>query len=233
MNKRQCPPRLLSKTLVGPDFVRIEFVIDAHTHDMVRDVGTEIDCKRCRICWQARGCRNRTEVQVKVFDLSGPIAAQTNLGAGTERPAGLCCVASELGADGVDAGGDEGDVDGDVDGGLDGNLDRFIVVATADDALGDAILDGMDDARRDALSDSQARTADGAGSLDPADGEPPCCIDHKVRCESPTKTRAQGSEPFQSLRHACGQWCVEAKSTGRRIAGRPGAIERRYLATLL
>src|SRR5262249_37530424 len=41
MNKRQCPPPalLLSKTLVGPDFVRIEFVIDAHTHDMVRDVG--------------------------------------------------------------------------------------------------------------------------------------------------------------------------------------------------
>src|SRR6516165_12179379 len=98
---------------------------------MVGDVGIEVDCKRRRICWKARGARNLTEVQVKVFDLAGPIAAQMNLGAGTERPAGLCCVASELGADGVDAGGDEGDVAGDVDGGVDGNLDRFIVVASA------------------------------------------------------------------------------------------------------
>src|SRR5262249_8039024 len=183
MNKRKGPPPalLLSKTLVDPDFVRIEFVIDAHTHDMVRDVGIEIDCKRCRICWQTRGCRNRTEVQVKVFDLAGPIAGQTNLGAGAERPAGLCCVTSELGADGVDAGGDEGDVDGDVDRGVDGNLDRFIVVATADDALGNALLDARHDARRDALSDSQARTADGAGSLDPADRETPACRDYQAR----------------------------------------------------
>jgi hypothetical protein len=30
-------------SLVGPDFVRIEFVIDAHAHDMVRDTGIEVD----------------------------------------------------------------------------------------------------------------------------------------------------------------------------------------------
>jgi ABC transporter substrate binding protein len=30
-------------TVVGPDFVRIEFVIDAHAHDMVRDTGIEVD----------------------------------------------------------------------------------------------------------------------------------------------------------------------------------------------
>src|SRR5262249_36157554 len=63
-----------------------------------------IDCKRCRIRWQACGGRNVTEVQVKIFDLAGPIAAQANLGAGAERPAGLCCMAGEWGADRV--GGD-------------------------------------------------------------------------------------------------------------------------------
>jgi hypothetical protein len=115
--------RSLLKTLVGPDFIRIEFVIDAHAHDVVRDAGIEVDSKRCRISWQARGGRNLTEVQVKVFDLAGPIAAQANLGAAAERPAGLCCVAGELGADGVDAGGDEGDVDRDVDGDVDRGVD--------------------------------------------------------------------------------------------------------------
>src|SRR5690349_2571130 len=55
----------LKDTLVGPDFVRIEFVIDAHAHDMVRDAGIEIDSKRCRIRWQARGGRNLTKVEIK------------------------------------------------------------------------------------------------------------------------------------------------------------------------
>src|ERR1700730_15991972 len=169
---------------------------------MVRDAGIEVDCKRCRICWQAHGGRNLTEVQVKVFDLAGPIAAQTNLGASTERPAGLCCVAGELGADGVDAGGDEGDVDG--------NLDRLILVATADDALRYAGHDAV----RDTLSDSEARTADGAGSLDPPDGKTARGIDQRVRRVSSAKTRAQRSEPFQSLRHACGHWRIEAKGAG-------------------
>src|SRR5262249_30918795 len=225
-----------SRTLVGPDVVQIEFVIDAHAHDMVRDAGIEVDSKRCRIRWQARGGRNLTEVQVKVFDLAGPIAAQANLGAGAERPAGLCCMAGELGGDRVDAGRYEGDVDGDVDRGVDGDVDRDLVVivaATTADARDDGMLDGMDDARRDALSDSEARTTDGAGSLNPADGETPCCIDHKVRRESSAKTRAQCSEPFQSLRHACGHWCVEAKGAGRRIAGRAGAIEGRCLPPLM
>src|SRR5262245_57490056 len=203
---------------------------------MVRDVGIEIDCKRCRICWQARGCRNRTEVQVKVFDLASPIADQMNLRAGAERPADLYRMASELGADGVDAGGHEGDVDGDVYRGVDGDVDRdlvlIVIVAATAAAWNDAMLDGMDDARRDAL-DSEARTADGAGSLDPADGETPCCIDHKVRRESSAKTRAQRSEPFQSLRHACGHWRIEAKGVGRRIAGCAGAIKRRCLPPLM
>src|SRR5262245_66128601 len=126
---------------------------------MVRDARIEIDSKRCRIRWQARGSRNLTKVEVKVFDLAGPIAAQTNFSAGPERPAGLCCMASELGADRVDAGGDERDVDGDVDGdvdrGVDGNvddLDRVVIVAAiADRGLGDATLDGMDDARHDTM----------------------------------------------------------------------------------
>ena len=56
---------------------------------MVRDAGIEVDSKRRRIRWQARGGRNLTEVQVKVFDLASPIAARANLGAGAERPAGL------------------------------------------------------------------------------------------------------------------------------------------------
>src|SRR5262249_54513670 len=109
----------------------------------------------------------------------------------------------------------------------------FIVAATAADARDDGMLDAGHDTRRDALSDSEARTADGAGGLDPADGEPPCCIDHKVRRESSAKTRPERSAPFQSLRHACGHWCIEAKGAGRRIAGRARAIERRCLPTLL
>src|SRR5438132_11725994 len=116
---------------------------------MVRDAGIEVDSKRRRIRWQARGGRNLTEVQVKVFDLAGPIAAQANLGAGAERPAGLCCMAGELGADRIDAGGDERDVDGDVDGDVDRDVDRgvdgdlVVIVAAADDAWEDAMLDDV------------------------------------------------------------------------------------------
>src|ERR1700720_1531523 len=100
-------------------------------------------------------------------------------------------MAGELGANGVDAGGDKG--------GVDRNWDRFIVAPIADHAVGDVMLDARHNAVRDTLSDSEARTANGAGSLDPADRETPCCIEHKVRRESSAKTRAQRSEPFQSL----------------------------------
>src|SRR5262245_53336036 len=120
---------------------------------MVRDTGVEVDCKRCRIRWQACDGRNGTEVQVKVFDLPGPIAAQANLGAGADRPADLCRMAGELGADGVDAGGHEGDVDGDVYRSIDGDVDRdlvlIVIVAATAAARNDAMLDGMDGARRD------------------------------------------------------------------------------------
>src|SRR6202011_1341938 len=105
--------------------------------------------------------------------LAGPIAAQTNLGASADRPAGLCRMAGEAGADRVDAGGDKGDVDGDIEGGVDRNLDRFIVAPIADHAVGDVMLDARHNAVRDTLSDSEARTANGAGSLDPADGKSP------------------------------------------------------------
>ncbi len=129
-------------------------------------MGIEVDSKRRRICWQTRGGRNFTEVQVKVFDLASPIAAQTNFDAGADRPAHLCRMADEAGADRVDAGGDKGDVNWDVD----GHLSRVVIVVDiADDALRDAV--------RDALSDSEARTANGARSLDPADGETPRGID--------------------------------------------------------
>src|SRR5262249_61072468 len=80
-------------SLIGPDFIWIEFVIDAHAHDVVRDAGIEVDSKRCRIRWQACGGRNLTEVQVKVFDLAGPIATQANFGGGAERRASLCRMA--------------------------------------------------------------------------------------------------------------------------------------------
>jgi hypothetical protein len=56
--------RLTRRQQVGPQCARIEFVIDAHAHNIVRDVRIEVDCKRCRIRWQAGGCRNLTEVQV-------------------------------------------------------------------------------------------------------------------------------------------------------------------------
>src|SRR3984893_6214082 len=142
-------------------------------------------------------------------------------------------MAGEAGADRVDAGGDKGDVDGDIDGDVDRNWDRFIVAPIADHALGDVMLDARHNAVRDTLSDSEARTVDGAGGLNPADGKPPRGVDHKVRRENSAKTRAQRSEPFQSLRHACGHWRIEPKGTDRRIAGRAGAIERRCLPTLL
>src|SRR3984893_8031534 len=142
-------------------------------------------------------------------------------------------MAGEAGADRVDAGGDKGDVDGDIDGDVDRNWDRFIVAPIADHAVGDVMLDARHNAVRDTLSDSEVRTANAAGSLDTAARETPCCIDHKVRRESSAKTRAQRSEPFQSLRHACGHWRVETKGFGRRIAGRTRAIERRSLPPLL
>ena len=56
--------RLTRRQQVGPQCARIEFVIDAHAHNIVRDVRIEVDCKRCRIRWQAGGCRNLAEVQV-------------------------------------------------------------------------------------------------------------------------------------------------------------------------
>src|SRR5262249_51777695 len=159
--------------------------------------------------------------------LRGPISAQSKFGAGSECPAGPRRMAGELGADGVDGGGDEGDVDGDIDGDVDRSWGRFIVVATVADVLGVVMRDARHDAARDPLSDSEARTGNGAGSLDPADGKPARGVDHKIRRESPAKTRAQRSEPLESLRHACGHWRIETKRAGRRIADRAGAIERR------
>src|SRR5262249_48633313 len=117
--------------------------------------------------------------------LAGPIATQANFGAGAERPAGLCCMAGELGADRVDAGGYEGDIDG-----AGGVIVIVIVVASVAFPCGDVFHHDRGAGMSDALSDSEARTADRAGSLDPADGETPCCIDHKVRRESSAKARA-------------------------------------------
>src|ERR1700732_3071699 len=104
------------------------------------------------------------------IDLAGPMAAQTKLGAGTECPAGPCRMAGELGADGVDAGGDKGDVDGGIDGGVDRDWGRVIVAPIADHALGDVMLDARHNAVRDTLSDSEARTANGTGSVDSGGG---------------------------------------------------------------
>src|SRR5262249_2484 len=132
------------------------------------------------------------EVQVKIFDLAGPIAAQANLGAGAERPAGLCRMAGEWGADRVDAGGGEGDADG-----ARGVVVVFVIfivivilVAVVAFPCGDVFHRDRGASLRDALSDREARAADGAGSLNPADGETPRCIDHNVRRESSAKTRA-------------------------------------------
>ncbi len=185
-------------------------------------MGIEVDRKRRQVCWQAHAGRNITEVEVKVFDLASPFASQTDFGASADRPAHLCHMAGEAGADGIDAGGD-----------ADGAGVIIVIVVATTDAWGDVLRHHRSAVLRDALDDIATRTADGARSLDPADGETPRGIDQRARRGSCAKTRAQCSEPLQSLRHACGHWRIEAGGAGRRIASRAGAIEGRCSSPLL
>jgi hypothetical protein len=46
-SKLDCSVKGHQNSLVDPECVRIEFVIDAHAHNMVRDVRIEVDSKRC------------------------------------------------------------------------------------------------------------------------------------------------------------------------------------------
>src|ERR1700730_9906962 len=137
-------------------------------------------------------------------------------------------MAGEAGADRVEAGGDRGDADG-------AGVVVLIVIAAATvaDVCGDVWRHDRGAVLRDALGVAATQTADGAGGLNPADGKTPSGIDERVRRGSYAKTRAQRSEPFQSLRHACDHWRIEAKRSGPRIAGRSRAIERRCPPPLL
>ena len=111
---------------------RIEFVVEADAHEIFRDAGIEGDGEWGRIRRQDRGGRDVTEIQVKVLDLAGPVATETNLRAGANRPPCLRLLAEEGGACGVGAGDDDGDIDRDFDG-------VTIGVDIDGDALGDAV----------------------------------------------------------------------------------------------
>jgi hypothetical protein len=105
------------RSVVGPDSRKgIELVVEARAHDVVGDAGIEADGERSRICRQNRGGRDVTEIQVKIFDLAGPVAPETDLRAGANRPPCLRLLAEEGGACGVGAGDDEGDIDREFDG---------------------------------------------------------------------------------------------------------------------
>src|SRR6202022_1857629 len=121
-------------------------------------------------------------------------------------------MAGEAGADRIDAGGDRGDADG-------AGVVVVIAAATVADVCGDVWRHDRDAVLRDALSETATQTADGAGGLNPADGKTARGIDERVRRGSYAKTRAQRSEPFQSLRHACDHWRIEPKPPAPRFAG--------------
>jgi hypothetical protein len=97
------------------------------------------------------GSGDATEIEIKVLDLAGPIAGETDLGAGAHREACLCRVADEAGGGRVGAGGDGGNFNRNID----WNFDRVAVfVDTGNGALGDT----FDNAR----GEGETRAGDGA-----------------------------------------------------------------------
>src|SRR5260370_1149856 len=67
----------------------------AQAHDMVGDAGIEVDRERGRVQRIGPGGGDATEIQIKVLDLAGPIAGETNLGAAAYCEACFCGVTGE------------------------------------------------------------------------------------------------------------------------------------------
>ena len=187
---------------------RIEFVVEADAHEIFRDAGSEGDRERSRIRRQHRGGRDVTEIQVKIFDLAGPVATETDLRAGARRPPCLRLLAEEGGACGIGAGDDDGDIDGD--------LDRVTIGVDIDR-----------DARGDTVGQTETRAADGARGLDPADCETAGRVDQGFRRRCRAEAGAQRPEPLQPLLHSRTYRRIEFQRTERRIAGRASAVECR------
>src|SRR4029077_11319849 len=134
---------------------------------------------------------------------------ETDLGAGADRETRLRRIADEAAVGGAGAGGDGRD--------LDGNLDRYVDrVAVFVDTGSRGLSDAFDNARRK----DETGSADGAESLDPADGETAGCEEQGVRQRRHAEPRAQLSKPLQFLRHSRGHRRIEAGRADRRIAGR-------------
>src|SRR5262249_24685178 len=82
------------RSVIGPYVGRIEFVVDAGTQDVLGDVGIEGDRGRRtrRRRWDGR---DRSQIEVEVLDLGGPIAGQTAFDSAADRPARLGVVAAD------------------------------------------------------------------------------------------------------------------------------------------
>ena len=58
---------------------RVEFVIEAHARNVVGDVGIEVDRERRRVQRIGRGGRDAAEIEIKVLDLTRPVAAKRTI----------------------------------------------------------------------------------------------------------------------------------------------------------
>jgi hypothetical protein len=126
------------------------------------DSGIEVDRKRRRVQRIGGGGRYPAEIEVEVFDLAGPIAGETDFGADANCESRLRRVTGEAAGRSAGAGGHGGD--------FNWNLDRdFDGIAVAVDIGNENLGDAFDDTRRK----RETGAGDGAGRLDPADGETP------------------------------------------------------------
>src|SRR5215831_4110366 len=88
------------RSVIGPYVSRIEFIVDADAQDFVGDAGIEGHRGRRIQCWR-RDDRDRSQIEVEVFDFGGPIAGQTAFDAAADRQARLGVVAADDGDDRV------------------------------------------------------------------------------------------------------------------------------------
>src|SRR5258708_4406440 len=100
VSKRPFDHSMVARSVIDPEFVWIEFVVDADAQEIVGDAGIEAHCGRRtqRRRWDGR---DRSQIEVEVLDLGGPIAGHATFDAAAGRPAPLCVVAAD---DGVDRG---------------------------------------------------------------------------------------------------------------------------------
>src|SRR6185503_19672078 len=115
------------------------------------------------------------EIQVKILDLAGPVATETDLGAGPEGPARLCFLAEVCAGGGIGAGDD------------DRHFDRITIGVDIDCNV---------------VDETEAGAADSTGGLDPADGETAGRIDQGARRRREADAPAQRSKPLQPLFHS-------------------------------